>query len=107
MNTKYGQISKASFDLYINRLISRVFKILPLKEEKCETLDEYVESLLRELSGNQEIILFLQENEEFLSLMGTLENLPSEEDMKIYRSDVFKCIAIIRKLHASADRGGL
>lgn len=100
MMTKYGEMNDELLVNYLKRLIGKVYKIVPLKEEKSETLLPYIQSLLRELLGCKELIVALRNDGEFISILGTLENLLNEVDQKIYKSDVFKCISIIKKIQS-------
>ena len=98
IESKYGNMSNDLLCNYLSALIGRVYKCLPLKETNCMTLNTYLESLLREMIGNQAIIHELKNDELFLSLFGTLEHLIVEEDISIFKSDVFKGISIVKKL---------
>lgn len=98
MNTKYGIIPEDILESYLNRLVSKIFKILPLKEEKCETLDAYIESLLTELIGNVDVLKGTKYDGDILSLVGTLSSLVSEDELSVYRQRVFKCIDIVKKI---------
>lgn len=75
---------------YLNNLINRVFKILPMNEEKCETLDDYVDGLVRELIGNSKMI----SGDDLLKIVGTLKGMDFKSREKI-KSDVFKTINTI------------
>lgn len=98
MDTKYGQLPDESLFNYLDRVINSIFKCLPLKENECETLEQHLESTLRELIGNKKLILQLNNDALFLSLLGTLNNLIDEDNFKKYRSDIFKCIGLVNKL---------
>lgn len=101
MNTKYGDISDASYKDYYKKLIDKVYKILCLKEENCSTLDIYIESLLIDIVGQEKI---LKGNGNFLSLIGILETLStSDYSLKIYKREVFKCINIIKLLEGGIE----
>lgn len=86
---------------YLDSAVDKIFKILPLYEEKNETLDEYIESLILELRG------FVSEYgnvgvTDYISVISTLEGIRSMtkdrgNQPKIKR-EVFKCIEIIKKV---------
>lgn len=89
---------------YLNYLIGKIYKCLPMKENGEITLDSYLSSLLRELIGNKELITELKGNALFISLIGKLEYLIDNElDIKTYRKDIFDCISIIEKI----KKGGM
>jgi len=73
---------------YLNFLIGRVYKILPISD-----------SLILELTGSKDLILKLKKDASFLSLIATLqalsENQYSHSEIK---REVFKSINIIKKL---------
>lgn len=99
MNTKYGKLSNVTVEVGLDSYIDKVFKILPMKEEKCPTLTIYIQGLIREFMGNSSLMEGLLYEKEFLSLVGTLENLINEEIVfEEFRSDVFKSISIIKKM---------
>lgn len=98
METKYGELPIEILNRSLDRLIAKVYKILPMKEEDCVTLGEYIEGTIRELVGTKEIVNILKEHDEFLSLLGILENLINESEKRIYKKDVFKAITLIKKI---------
>jgi hypothetical protein len=99
MNTKYGKLSNVTVEVGLDGYIDKIFKILPMREEKCPTLTIYIQGLIREFMGNSSLMEGLLYEKEFLSLVGTLENLISD-DIKFeeFRSDVFKSISIVKKM---------
>lgn len=86
---------------YLDSAVDKIFKILPLYEEKNDTLDEYIESLILELRG------FVSEYgsvgvTDYISVISTLEGIRSMakdrgNQPKIKR-EVFKCIETIKKV---------
>ena len=56
IEVKYGMLPKENFCRYFEFLINKTYKILPLKEEKSETLKSYLESFQRELIGNMDLV---------------------------------------------------
>jgi hypothetical protein len=84
---------------YLNFLINKVYKILPISEREPETLKDYLESLLIELSGSKELIDKIKYDANFISVMSTLQYFTSNEyNHKTLRREIFKCIKIIEKL---------
>lgn len=106
MKTKYGHIPNQVIISSLERLTGKVFKILPMREEGCNTLDEYVSNLLRELINSKELIESLQFEGELFSLISTLEGLAHNDiDLTVCRSDVFKSIDIIKKMVGNLKGG--
>jgi hypothetical protein len=99
MKTKYGIISDITVEVGLDGYIDKIFKILPMKEEKCSTLTTYIQGLIREFLGNSSLMEGLLYEKDFLSLVGTLENLTDKEiSFEEFRSDVFKSISIVKKM---------
>jgi hypothetical protein len=99
MNTKYGSISNNVVENGLEQYIGKFFKILPMYEEKCPTLTQYIESLSREMIGFTNLGLDEANHHDFLVLIVTLtsllkDNITNEE----VRSDVFKSINILKKV---------
>lgn len=87
---------------YLESVVSSVFKILPLYEEKNSGLSKYIESLVFELDSFQDTF-YVEESPEYGSLMNTLRSLKKEvdkEDSKksTVKREVFKCINVIKNL---------
>lgn len=107
IDVKYGLIPKESFCRYFEFLINKTYKILPLKEEKSDTLKSYLESYLRELIGNKELVEILVDEPRFITVLNTMQFLISEEYAdKTCRKEVFKCIHILEEINAKYFKGG-
>jgi hypothetical protein len=97
--SKYGEINNRTASLCLKDYINKVFKILPMREENCKTLNVYIPSLLREMIGNHSLMIGSPAEKDFLSLVGTLENLANKDiSYEDLRSDVFKSISILKKM---------
>lgn len=101
MNTKYGELPDESLIAYLNWVTSQVFKMLPMKEEESDTLELHMKAILRELIGNKELVDLLKNNRQFLSILGTLESMITQEDFTTFRSDIFKITNTITKIKQS------
>ena len=100
IEVKYGLIPKENFCNYFKFLINKTYKILPLKEENSKTLQSYLESYLRELIGNKELVSRLVDEPKFISIMNILQFLISEEySVKVCKKEVFKCIRILEEIN--------
>ena len=105
INTKYGVIEDINIDKYFNSLVNKVFKLLPLKEENSDTLPKYINSLLVELCGANRLIQEFSSDSRYLTLISTIEGLNCINDFNTYRSEVFKCIDLIKKMHSDLREG--
>ncbi|PLR99642.1 hypothetical protein [Bacillus sp. T33-2] len=93
----------ALFSNYLEVSKSRVFKTLPLLEEKNEGLYHYIDSLLFELYGLQYCVVGVKNSFNYLSLLCSLESLLDEmlireKHFEFIRSEIFKMISLIEKL---------
>jgi hypothetical protein len=81
-------------------LVSKFFKILPMKESGEDTLTTYMESLQAELSGCSNLIQAIHEDADFLTLMSLLQFLLDTPDCSvgIVRREVFHSISICKRL---------
>jgi hypothetical protein len=99
MNTKYGKIAEHVKDTGLEQYINKFFKILPMYEERCPTLQQYIQSLNREMVGFTHLELENVIHKDFLSIISTLESLTVDEiTVKEVKTDVFKCISILKKI---------
>lgn len=95
--------------VYLNSVVNSVFKILPLYEEQNVGVETYVESLLFELDGLQEVVA-IEHSAEYISLMSNLASVKKEvakEDSKkpVVKREVFKCINIIKNMVGKLEEG--
>lgn len=97
-----GKIIAAYFDTLVNKF----FKILPIREQNCDTLGVYIESLRAELVGGKSLIHSLGEDASYLTLLFILEYLTNEQpDVPVVKREVFKAIGICNKIRDSYLKG--
>lgn len=95
--------------IYFDSLINSIFKILPLYEENNVGIKTYVESLLFELKGLENVI-DMEDSSEYLSLLSTLDSIKNEveredSEKKVIKREVFKCISIVKNLIGKLEKG--
>lgn len=96
---KCGTISDNLFKNYLDRLVDRFYKILPLKEQKSDTLSTYIQSLQCELIGSKNLILYLNDDSQFINLISILQFfIDNEFDDKICKREIMKAINISKQL---------
>lgn len=99
VKVNFENLNKQFFVNYLDFLVGRVFKILPIFEEAPDTLKDYLESLIIELKGNQSLIEEIKYDANFLSLLGTLQYfIDNKCNHRTYKREVFHCINIIEKI---------
>lgn len=104
------EITSLIFSNYTLLLIDRIYKILPLFEEKNEGLFRYIQSLIYELDGLFHVIVSLKSNAEYLSLVATLEALSDDlivfsSEKDIVKREVFRCIDIVKRIEKATESG--
>lgn len=99
-------ISSRMFANYLESLVDRTFKILPLHEEDNEGLFKYIQSLSHELRGLQGVISRLDVDSDYIILLATFETLSEEillyGEMDSIKREIFKCISIIKRIRDKA-----
>lgn len=99
IETNYDAIPDKLFGNYLDFLIGKVYKILCMREENSKTLGKYMRSLQRELIGNQQLIINLKYDSDFLSLLSKIEFLIyNDVDLPTYKKDIFDSISLIKKM---------
>lgn len=84
---------------HLQSLIGRFYKILPIKESGEPSLNKYMDSLQREMLGCHSLIVALNYDELYLSLLSVLQYLIENDcDTDIVRYEVFKAIDTCKKL---------
>ncbi len=99
MTTNGMVISSKLVHKYLESLIGRFYKILPIKESGEDSLNKYLRSFQRELIGCQGVVGALHQDALLLGLISTLQYLIDNEcDVDVVRSEVFKAIRLCKKL---------
>lgn len=111
MMTCYGvKLDGAMLRDRLDRLINQFYKILPIKESGEPTLIQYMKSLQREMLGCKALIVALNNDAQYLSLLSILQYMIDNDcDVATIKSDVFKAINILKhmqKTYASSGKGG-
>lgn len=96
IKTIYNPIPLELFENYLDTLVNRVFKILPLKEEKSPTVDIYIMNLLSELTGNYQLITQIHNDSLYETLLANLQLLIGMQEN--YRSIVLNTISVVEQI---------
>lgn len=101
--------NKEKLIVYLESVVNSIFKILPLYEEKNVGIQTYIESLLFELEGLQEVIK-VEHSAEYLSLLFTLASVKKEIDKpdskkQTIKREIFKCINIVKNMVGKLKEG--
>lgn len=101
MITKYGDFNEDIIKEYLENLINKIWKLIPMNEKEDERIyiQKYSDSIARELFGNAEILIALQSD--LITISGILKGL-DYNNHKSLRSDVFRAINIISR-HLKED----
>lgn len=92
----------------LQKIVDKIFKILPLYEEKNGTVDAYIESLILEITGFSSKYGNVGVSE-YMSVISTLEGLRGIIDDRgnqpTVKREVFKCIETINKISDMLEGG--
>jgi len=97
VTTRCGiNISKDSFKSDINRLTNQLWKLIPMKENEENWLEQ-LNTVIIEIRGLSEIFA---SNDKFLILLSKLEGLRVSQDLEFitYRKTVFESISLLREM---------
>ena len=95
MDTKYGmEVNKENFYSYLITLKNKIYKLLPLREEKLEWR-KYLETILIEISGLNKLF---NNTVNLISLLSKLECLFDLEEFVLYRKTIFECLNIVENI---------
>lgn len=100
MKTTNGyKISDAMVEKYLNQLVDRFFKILPLKESGEPSLIEYMRSLQNELIGYKGLMEYLSDDAMYMALLSILQYMIDNDcETSVVKREVFRAISICKKL---------
>lgn len=96
-------VSEDMLGNYFTNLVNQVYKILPMRETKQETLPKYIWRLEAELIGCRNLLPPIKEDAYFCSLLNILQYLKdfnSECAIEQVRQLVFEAIHLCEKLKA-------
>ena len=100
MRTRDGhELPPALVGNYLDSLVNRFFKILPIKESGEPSLNEFMSSLQAELIGCRDLMEDLHHDAMYMSLLSVLQYLIDNDcDVKVVKREVFKSISLLKKL---------
>ena len=106
--TADAQLSSELVFNYFKNLVNQFFKILPMRESEEESLPVYIDSLRSELIGCSHLIVGLECDPYFLTLLNILQYLIDNPDcpVKTTKREVFKAISICNRFKAKYTEGG-
>ena len=111
MKTIYGcDVSDQMVAKRVNALVNQFYKILPLKEEGESSLAKYMLSLQREMVGMKTLMVALDDDPQYLTLLSILQYLIDHDcDVATVKMEVFKAINVIKRLQkkiAASEKEG-
>ena len=97
IENKYDiELNTENIKPYLNLLINKIYKLLPLKEEGLDW-EKYLESILIELSGLSRIT---GPTPTLLCLLSKLESLYELDSFALYRKTIFECLNLVDEIYA-------
>ena len=91
----YNDIPIAQFDKEKEYLVNSIFKLLPLKQEEYEYLDNYFESVLQRIVGFNKVSGF---QSEILTVISLLEYARNENDYRKYRKAILDSCGLMKSI---------
>lgn len=87
---------------YFRNLVNHFFKILPIREQNEESLTTYMQSLQAELLGCKGLVIAIQNDASYLTLLSILQYLIDNQECTVreVKREVFRAISICNKLKA-------
>lgn len=96
VKTKYDmEIQEKDFIVYLNSLKNKVYKLLPLREEKLEW-EKHLQTVMVEVTGLNNLI---GTQPSLICLLAKLESLNTIDNFMTYRKTIFECLNIIEEFH--------
>lgn len=91
---------------YLESIVNKVYKIIPLYEEESEFLYRYVDSLVFEIDGTVRHFDGLLDDDRIISVIGILEGISTDlyfDELKYIEDDMikpeaFQCINLLTKI---------
>lgn len=100
MKTKYDtEIPDKAFVDYFKQLKNRIYKCLPMYEEKVVTLPTYLDSLLFELCGGS----MIADGDLYIELINKMAYINRLDSHGAYRKQVLDCLNICDKIIAKLE----
>lgn len=88
---------------YLRRLIPKIFKLMPLKEQKDPNYHLYLHKLVMQIIGFKDITIYVEEIPILIEIIANLNGLKHDCEIRIHNAIVKECINICQK---SIDRMG-
>lgn len=109
MTTVGIEIPQQAVGKYLGGLVNQFFKILPIKESGDPSLTKFIHSLQVEMLGFHGLIVAMDNDPMYLSLLSILQYIIDHEDCEVpvVKREVFKAISICRKLQKKYGETGV
>ena len=99
IQTNYNAIPNKLFLNYLNFLVGKLYKILPMFENKDKTLIKYLKNLQIELTGNLDLIEELKYDGNLQTILNNVEYIiQNNVTRKECKNIVFNSINIVKKI---------
>lgn len=77
-----SDLNRESVGNYFNRLINKVFRILPLIEEGEKSITVYIDSLQDELDGYRNLVTKYEDDPDYISLLSVIVFIKDNHNSK-------------------------
>lgn len=104
-------VSSVAVVNYIDSLVNKFFKILPMREESEPSLNDYICNFKHELVGCGNLITSLHDDGIYISILSVLQYLSEivcDEEFEVadVRREVFNAISLCNKLKMKYQKEG-
>jgi hypothetical protein len=101
---KYGgELEKSEIAAYLERLVGRIYKLLPIRENSETDFQNNHKTLMEELAGGERL---LKGYGIYLELLNKLESLPALTEHKQFRKSILESIDTVNKIKAEVLKNG-
>ena len=93
-------IDQQSLESYLNSLIGKLYKILPIRENSPETFPAYARGLRDELSGFKGLVDAIDHDPAYVSILSLLQNFVDTPECPVsdVKREVFGMISSCKKM---------
>lgn len=90
-----GTLKDSDLILYFQRLVNKIYKLMPMKENNDSTYNIYVQKLIEQLKGGEKLII---QDSQFVEILFNISSLTGIDDIKLHNSIVKESISICQSL---------
>ena len=100
MTEVYEYIDRQSLENYLDSLVGKLYKLLPIKENSPDTFPAYAKGLRDELFGFKGLVVAISHDPSYVSILSMLQNFIDSPECPVgdVKREVFSMISLCKKL---------